>query len=123
MHSQEDVECVIHEYTYRTGYLADLDEVQCLQVGVNLWKSGRVIEPRSNGISALQVPAEFVWMDLYPTEANLKNEGVKKAWNAYRTLITLSEQIPEADSSAVKHGSRLTNLDDVDPEIMKALII
>lgn len=123
MPKQEDVECVVKEYLHRPGYLAGLDQAECLRVGVELWQTGRVIEPRSNGISALQVPAEFVWMDLFPTEANLKNEGVKKAWSTYRTMITLSEQLPEADSNTVKHGERLPEAKEIDPMIMQALIV
>lgn len=122
MPTQEDVEWVIKEYMTRPDYLLRLDEAECLRVGVELWRTGRVIEPRSNGIHAMQVPKEYVWMDLYPTEANLKNEGVKKAWNAYRMLINLTEQLPELDPSAVKHSERLVEQKPIDPALLRALI-
>ena len=122
MPEQKDVEWVIAEYLTRPGYLLGLDKAECLRVGVELWRTGRVIEPRSNGIYAMQVPKEYVWMDLYPTEADTKNEGVKKAWNAYRTMILLTEQLPEANDNVIKNSERLDEQKPIDPILLNALI-
>ena len=122
MPKQEDVEYVVKEYMHRPGYLQGLDQTECLRLGVELWRTGRIIEPRSNGIYAMQVPKEYVWMDLYPTEADTKNEGVKKAWNAYRTMILLTEQIPEANDDVIKN-KRLDDQKPIDPILLNALIM
>jgi len=123
MPKQEDVEYVIKEYSHRHGYLLGLDLEECLRIGVELWRTGRVIEPRSNGIHAMQVPQEYIWMDLYPTEADIKSDGVKEAWNAYRMLIQLTEQLPEQNDNAVKHSERLVDEKPIDPAILSALIV
>ena len=123
MPKQEDVEYVVKEYLHRPGYLAGLGEAECLRVGVELWQTGRIIEPRSNGIYAMSVPQEYIWMDLYPTEADVRSDGVKEAWNAYRMLIQLTEQLPEQNDNAVKHSERLVDEKPIDPAILSALIV
>jgi hypothetical protein len=123
MPKQEDVEYVVKEYLHRPGYLAGLDQAECLRVGVELWKTGRIIEPRSNGIHAMQVPQEYIWMDLYPTEADLHSDSVKEAWNSYRMLIQLTEQLPETNDNVLKHGERLVDERPIDPAILNALIM
>ena len=123
MPKQEDVEYVVKEYLHRPGYLAGLGEAECLRVGVELWQTGRIIEPRSNGIYAMSVPQEYIWMDLYPTEADVKSDGVKEAWNAYRMLIQLTEQLPEQNDNAVKHSERLVDEKPIDPNIINAMIV
>jgi hypothetical protein len=123
MPKHEDVEYVVKEYLTRPGYLLGLDQAECLRIGVELWQTGRVIEPRSNGIYAMSVPQEYIWMDLYPTEADIKSDGVKEAWNAYRVLIQLTEQLPEQNDNAVKHSERLVEEKPIDPAILSALIV
>jgi hypothetical protein len=123
MPEQEDVEYVVKEYLQSPRYLAGLDRAECLRVGVELWQTGRVIEPRSNGIRAMQVPQEYIWMDLYPTEAELKSDGVKEAWSSYRMLIQLTEQLPESNDQVLKHGERLVNEKPIDPDLINAMIM
>jgi len=107
MVDESHVRQVISEYQKYRDYLQGLDPDRCQEVGLELFRSGRVLEPRANGISVMKVPKEFVWMDLYPTVVETKNEGVKDAWNAYRTLIGLSEQLPEHGEDAVyQHGEK-----------------
>ena len=50
----------------------------------------------------MQVPPECVWMDLFPTVIAPGNESVKAAWEQYRMLIGLSEQLPEIDEEVLK---------------------
>lgn len=128
MITEEHVKNVITEYTYRQGYLSGLDPVKCEEIGIELWKSGKVLEPRANGISASQVPRDYIWMDLYPTEADVTNDGVKEAWDAYRLMITLTEQLPEPNNQVYHHSEKYVSnngpvdLDDIDPAILAALI-
>ena len=97
MANEEAVKWVIDEYMYRDTYLYGLDQAECERVGLELFKSGRILEPRANGISAgMQVPREYIWMDLFPTAPEgVASDAVKQAWEHYRLLITLTEQLPE----------------------------
>lgn len=109
MEEKDHVIDVIRQYSHRSGYLAGLDIDKCLEVGLSLWQTGKVIEPRSNGIYAVSVPSEYIWMDLYPTVPNVASPAVKEAWDAYRMLISLTEQLPEGGNDApVKHGYRVS---------------
>ena len=128
MITEEHVKNVIKEYTYRRDYLMGLDPAECERIGLELWKSGKVLEPRANGISASSVPRDYIWMDLYPTEADVTSDGVKEAWEAYRLMIALTEQLPEPNEQVYHHSEKFVsdngpvNLDEIDPAILAALI-
>lgn len=128
MITEEHVKNVIKEYTYRRDYLMGLDPAECERIGLELWKSGKVLEPRANGISASSVPRDYIWMDLYPTEADVASDGVKEAWEAYRLMIALTEQLPEPNEQVYHHSEKFVsdngpvNLDEIDPAILAALI-
>lgn len=102
MPNERDVGPVIDEYLMRDQYLSGLDSERCHEVGITLWKTGRVIEPRQNGIHVMSAPRDYVWMDLYPTVVATENTAVKSAWDSYRMLITLAEQLPESDDTMLK---------------------
>lgn len=124
MAEKSHVEHVIHAYSDRHGYLAGLPIDKCLEVGLELWQSGRVLEPRSNGSYAMSVPSDYIWMDLYPTVPNVQTEAVKEAWNAYRVLIELTEQVPEGeDLSELKHGPKLSPDKQVDVELLLRTVV
>jgi hypothetical protein len=96
MDSEEHVKWVIKEYMHRHGYLYGLDQTKCEIMGLELFNSGKILEPRANGISPMQVPRDYIWMDLFPTApAGSLNESVTTAWEQYRMLITMVEQLPE----------------------------
>ena len=96
MDSEEHVKWVIKEYMHRPGYLYGLDQTKCETMGLELFNSGKILEPRANGISPMQVPRDYIWMDLFPTApAGSLNESVINAWEQYRMLITMVEQLPE----------------------------
>ncbi len=105
MPDERSVEWVVSEYLTRHGYLLGLNEKLCLEVGLDLFRSGRILEPRANGIGVLQVPKEFIWMDLYPTVVDVPNQGVQTAWEQYRMLIGLTAQLPEGDEAVVYQHS------------------
>jgi hypothetical protein len=102
MPNEQDVEWVVDEYLTRRAYLLGLDRDRCHEVGLTLWKTGRIIEPRQNGIHVMSAPDDCVWMDLYPTVVGTENASVKAAWDAYRMLINLVEQVPEPNENHLK---------------------
>ena len=106
METEEHVRGVIHQYLYMPGYLEGLDQEACTEVGVQLFKSGKILEPRANGIRPMQVPKDYLWMDLFPTVPNAASAAVQGAWDAYRMLILLTEQVPE-EGYVPQHSERL----------------
>ncbi len=110
MPNREDCEWVIEHYL-SSHYLRGRDPERCKEVGLALYDSCRVIEPRGVGAHVMQVPGDCVWMDLFPTVTDVPNEAVKQAWEQYRVLIGLSAQLPEVDEEALKsHGDRLISV-------------
>lgn len=85
---------VIEEYQYEPSYLGGLDAEECQRVALQIFDSGRLLQPRALGIRRTMVPEGSVWADLFPTVLSEK-EAVKTAWNGYRMLLQLTEQLPE----------------------------
>ncbi len=111
MVNEQHVKDVVHGYMDYPSYLLGLDQAQCEQVGLELFRTGRILEPRANGIQVMQVPREYVWMDLFPTVAEVQNEGVKAAWESYRVLIGLTEQLPEdGEDQVYRHSEKRVEL-------------
>lgn len=107
MVNEQHVKEVVSGYMDYPDYLLGLDQTRCEQVGLDLFHSGRILEPRANGIRVMQVPREYVWMDLFPTVADVQNEGVKAAWESYRVLIGLTEQLPEdGEDQVYRHSDK-----------------
>jgi hypothetical protein len=47
-------------------------------------------------------------MDLFPTVAKVQNDGVKAAWESYRMLIGLTEQLPEhGEDHVYQHSEKM----------------
>ena len=111
METQDHVRGVIAEYLTRRGYLQGLDQTECERVGLELFNSGRILEPRANNIGAgVSVPRDYLWMDLSPTAPHgVQSVAVKQAWEHYRMLLTLTEQLPE-EGYAPKHGQKAVPL-------------
>ena len=105
MPQEEHVRGVVAEYMNRRGYLQGLDQTECERVGLDLFNTGRILEPRANNIGAgRSVPRDYIWMDLFPTAPHgVQSVAVKQAWEHYRLLITLTEQLPE-EGYAPEHG-------------------
>ena len=102
MPAKEDVEWVIDQYMDEPSYLKGLDRDRCIEVGVRLFETGKILEPRANGIGAVRVPKAYIWMDLFPTIGDTQSDSVKDAWNTYRMLLQLTELVPELNADAVR---------------------
>lgn len=92
---------VINEYTYRSGYLSGLDEAECQRVALELWNSNRILQPRREGMHRHKQPENAIWVDMYPTVPST-NESVKKAWDAYRFMIHMIENVDTEAMEAFK---------------------
>jgi len=92
IHSEEQLAQVVDSYLYRDEYLYMLDEAECQRVALELWNSNRILQPRRQGMHRHQQPENAVWVDMFPT-LNSNNESVKKAWDAYRFMIHMTENV------------------------------
>jgi hypothetical protein len=83
---------VIQDYMYRSDYLYGLDEDECQRVAQSLWDNSKLIQPRREGIHRHKQPANSIWVDMFPTELS-ENESVKKAWDGYRFMLHMTENV------------------------------
>ena len=74
------------------GYLLGLDYDQCKKVAHHLWNTNRVLQPRAQGMHRHAQPENSIWVDIFPTQAS-KNEAVKKAWDGYRFMLHMVENV------------------------------
>jgi len=88
------LEQVVKAYLSRDYYLDGLDEDTCQRVALALWDTNRILQPRRQGIHRHMQPESSVWVDLFPTTLS-ENNSVKTAWNNYRTMIHMVENIDE----------------------------
>jgi hypothetical protein len=89
---EEQLARVVNEYTTRWDYLAGLDEEKCHAVALQLWQEGKVLQPRLQGLHRHKQPEDAVWVDIYATSTS-NNESVKKAWDAYRFMLHMTENV------------------------------
>lgn len=92
IHSEEQLAQVVDSYLYRDEYLYMLDEAECQRVALELWNSNRILQPRRQGMHRHKQPANSVWVDMFPT-VNSDNEAVKKAWDGYRFMLHMVENV------------------------------
>jgi len=92
IHEEEQLVHVIDSYLYQDEYLYMLDKAECQRVALELWNSNRVLQPRRQGMHRHQQPENAVWVDMFP-KLNSNNESVKKAWDAYRFMIHMTENV------------------------------
>lgn len=85
---------VIGQYAYEPTYLGGLDIDQCQRVALEIFDSEKLLQPRALGIRRTMVPEGAVWADLFPTVTSDK-DAVKTAWNGYRMMLHMTEQLPE----------------------------
>jgi hypothetical protein len=73
-------------------YLYGLDEAACQAVALELWKTNKVLQPRRQGLHRHRQPENAVWVDMFPTVIS-ENHSVKTAWDAYRFMIHMVENV------------------------------
>jgi len=98
IHTEEQLGQVVDSYLYRDDYLYMLDAAECQRVALELWSSNRILQPRRQGMHRHKQPENSVWVDMFPT-LNSNNESVKKAWDAYRFMLHMTENV---DSDALE---------------------
>lgn len=94
----EQMDRVIEDYLIREEYLWGLDETRCKEVAHNLWNRNKILQPRREGLHRHMQPEESIWVDIFPTELS-NNDTVKKAWDAYRFMLHMTENV---DNEAVE---------------------
>jgi hypothetical protein len=92
IHSEEQLAQVVEQYLYRDEYLYMLDEAECQRVALELWNSNRILQPRRQGMHRHKQPENSVWVDMFPT-VNSDNDAVKKAWEGYRFMLHMVENV------------------------------
>ncbi len=97
----EQLAPVIEDYMYREDYLEGLNEEECQRVAQSLWNNNKLIQPRREGIHRHKQPANSVWVDMFPTELS-ENETVKKAWDAYRFMLHMTENVDTESTEVFK---------------------
>lgn len=90
--TSEQLDNVINNYMFERGYLLGLDNEKCLEVARQLWDTNRILQPRAQGMHRHAQPENSIWVDIFPT-TNSDSEGVKKAWDAYRFMIHMVENV------------------------------
>jgi hypothetical protein len=94
LRDEEAIKWCVDEYMFRRDYLLGLDREQCTKVAMNLYKDGKIFQPRLQNIPAFHIPEGAVWADLFPTNVS-DSDAVKKAWEAYRFMLHMTTQIHE----------------------------
>lgn len=94
MRSEEHMLAVVDDYMIRSEYLYGLDNAKCREVAKELWNSSRVLQPRLQGIHRHKQPENSVWVDIFPTALS-ENESVKRAWDSYRFMIHMVDNVDQ----------------------------
>jgi hypothetical protein len=94
----EQLAPVINDYMFREDYLYGLDEDECHRVASELWNSNKLLQPRRQGLHRHKQPENAIWVDIFPTTAS-ENESVKRAWDAYRFMLHMVENV---DNEAIE---------------------
>jgi hypothetical protein len=98
IHSEDQLKHVVEDYMCREYYLYGLDETDCQQIALVLWNDNKILQPRRQGMHRHKQPENSVWVDMFPT-VNSDSEAVKKAWDAYRFMLHMTENV---DNEAIE---------------------
>lgn len=94
LRDEEAIKFCITEYQWREDYLYGLDEEKCMDIGLQLYKEGKIFQPRLQGIRAFHIPEGAIWADMFPTNM-ANNTAAKTAWDNYRFMIHMTTLVPE----------------------------
>lgn len=86
MRSEYDIPGVIDSYLKRPSYLMGLDRAECIKVGVALWESGKVHQPRALGVWARPVPQ--VWDTIASAESASEPTSANPVVNAFEVIVS-----------------------------------
>jgi hypothetical protein len=92
IHTRDHLDGVILAYTAEPRYLQGLDFGVCKDIAYKLWDTNRILQPRRQGLHRHMQPETSIWVDMFPTQLS-SNESVKKAWDAYRFMLHMTENI------------------------------
>jgi hypothetical protein len=93
IHSEEQLKNVIEDYMFRgDDYLYGLDEDACQSVALNLWSTNKILQPRRQGMHRHRQPENSIWVDMFPTTPST-SESVKTAWEQYRFMLHMVENV------------------------------
>jgi len=98
---RDQLDSVILMYTTEPRYLLGLDENKCIEVAQQLWDTNRLLQPRRQGLHRHSQPESSVWVDMFPTELS-NNDSVKKAWDAYRFMLHMVENVDNEATEVFK---------------------
>jgi len=98
---REHLTNVIMMYTAEPNYLLDCDYEQSLAVAHQLWDSNRILQPRRQGLRRHAQPENSVWVDMFPTALS-DNNSVKTAWDAYRFMLHMVENVDNEATEVFK---------------------
>jgi hypothetical protein len=101
INSEEQLDGVIRAYLYEPNYLLGYDADECIEVAKALWNSSRVLQPRRQGMHRHMQPENAVWVDMFPTALS-ENDNVKNAWEAYRFMLHMVENVENEAMDAFK---------------------
>jgi hypothetical protein len=101
MRDQEQMANVLRVYMNEPRYLLGMDYDRCLAVANTLWDSNRLLQPRSQGLHRHAQPENSIWVDMFPTALS-SNESVKNAWNAYRFMLHMVENVDNEATEVFK---------------------
>ena len=101
LRDEEAIKSCVDQYMYRDDYLYGLDEEQCQIVALDLWATNKILQPRRQGMHRHRQPENAVWVDMFPT-VNSDSDAVKKAWDAYRLMIHMVENVDQEAMAAFK---------------------
>lgn len=92
IHDREKLDNVIGIYCTEPRYLLSCDYDKSLAVAQTLWDTNRIIQPRRQGMHRHMQPENAIWVDIFPTALS-ENESVKRAWDNYRFMIHMVENV------------------------------
>jgi hypothetical protein len=92
IHEKAQLESVIESYMYRYDYLEGLDELACQRIAEELWDTNKILQPRRQGMHRHKQPENSVWVDMFPTAIS-ENDSVRKAWEQYRFMLHMIENV------------------------------
>ena len=98
---RDQLDHIIDIYCTEPRYLLDCDYKKSLEIGQILWDTNRLIQPRRQGMHRHMQPENAIWVDIFPTVLS-DNEAVKRAWDNYRFMIHMVENVDNEATEVFK---------------------